>query len=271
MKVAILTSNFLRHKYVINQLASNFDVCGVVMEEKKRDCSKKGEGTSYESRIKKYFEDRTESEKIFFGDSLGVNIDKKNILEIPAGKLNENYVCEKLSIWKPDYIVVFGSSLLKEKIIGLLPPKRIINMHLGLSPYYRGSGTNFWALYNREPQYVGVTIHYLDKGIDSGEIIVQGRPEIVGYDTPHSIGNKTITIGIDLLTELLRRIEQGKEIKSQKQDLSMGKVYKFKDCEPNHIIGLMEKWDNGLIGDYLRNEKTLAEVKIAGKLNYGQR
>lgn len=270
MKIAILTSNFPRHKYVINQIALNFDVCGIVMEEKKRDYSKKGDGTLYESQVKKYFEDRTESEKLFFGDFLEVKVGKETILEIPAGELNESYVCEKLATWKPYYIVVFGSSLLKEKIIDLLPPKRIINMHLGLSPYYRGSGTNFWALYNKEPQYVGVTIHYLDKGIDSGEIIVQGRPEIVGDDTPHSIGNKTIVVGVGLLTELLKKIEQGKEIKSQEQDLSIGKVYKFKDCEPERIIELMEKWDKGLIRDYLRVRKTLGDVKIAGNLNYGQ-
>lgn len=241
------------------------------MEEKKRDYSKKGEGTPYESRIKKYFEDRAESEKLFFGDFSEVQVNKENVLEIPAGELNENYVSEKLAAWKPDYIVVFGSSLLKEKIIDLLPPKRIINMHLGLSPYYRGSGTNFWALYNKEPQYVGVTIHYLDKGIDSGEMIVQGRPEITGDDTPHSIGNKTISVGVDLIIELLKKIEQGKEIKSQKQDLSLGKLYKFKDCEPERIIELMEEWDKGLIGDYLRVKKTLGEVKIADNLNYGQR
>lgn len=267
MRIVILTSNQRRHNYLIRQLSSNFNVCGIIREEKKRDYGKKGEGTQYEKQVRKYFEDREKSEKEFFDNFLKME-PKEDIFEIPAGEINESYVCEKISAWKPDYIIVFGSSILKEEIINLMPRKRIINMHLGLSPYYRGSGTNFWALYNKEPQCVGVTIHYLDKNIDSGEIIVQGRPLIVIDDTPHSIGNKTIAAGVNLMIKLLKEIEQGKEIKSQKQDLSSGKLYKFKDCEPAHIIELVEKWDNGLIRDYVRAKDALKEIKLIDNINY---
>ena len=45
----------------------------------------------------------------------------------------------------PDVVLVFGTGLLKAPLIGAFPG-RIINIHLGLSPYYRGAGTNFWPL-----------------------------------------------------------------------------------------------------------------------------
>ena len=42
---------------------------------------------------------------------------------------------------------------------------------MGVSPYYRGTDCNFWALHDKKPQYVGATIHYLTAGLDSGPII----------------------------------------------------------------------------------------------------
>ena len=59
----------------------------------------------------------------------------------------------------PDVVLVCGTGILREELINLFPG-HIINIHLGLSPYYRGAGTNFWPLVNREPEYLGATIHY---------------------------------------------------------------------------------------------------------------
>ena len=50
--------------------------------------------------------------------------------------------------------------------------RKFLNVHLGLSPYYRGSGTNVWPLINTEPDMVGATL-CIDAGIDNGEIIHQ--------------------------------------------------------------------------------------------------
>ena len=49
--------------------------------------------------------------------------------------------------------------------------KNAINIHAGLSPYYRGSDCNFWALYDDNPHLVGATIHLLSKGLDNGPIL----------------------------------------------------------------------------------------------------
>ena len=76
---------------------------------------------------------------------------------------------------RPDVVLVFGTGILREPLLSAFDG-RIINIHLGLSPYYRGAGTNFWPLVNREPEYVGATIHYLDAGIDTGPIISHARP-----------------------------------------------------------------------------------------------
>ena len=47
---------------------------------------------------------------------------------------------------------------------------------MGISPYYRGSACNFWALYDKNPQFVGATIHYLSEGLDDGDILFHVLP-----------------------------------------------------------------------------------------------
>ena len=67
--------------------------------------------------------------------------------------------------------VVFGSSYIKGELVDFLVKKKAINIHAGVSPYYRGSGCNFWALYDSNPHLVGSTIHLLSKGLDNGPIL----------------------------------------------------------------------------------------------------
>jgi len=255
MKLAIITSNHLRHQYFVTQLAKVFSTTLLVVEEKKRDPSKKGAGTELQEVVVKYFDDRDFSEQKFFGD-IGWEEERKTIedtLIIPAGSINEGVVKQALIKHSPDYVCVFGSSIIGEDIISLFP-NRIINMHLGLSPFYRGSGTNFWPLYEEKLDYIGVTIHYLDKGIDSGKIIAQTKPVITTDDTPHSIGNKTIIAGVDLLIEILHRIENGEKIEGEDQNLALGRVYLFKECTAEHIAELVRKCEGGLISNFVEKK-----------------
>ncbi|MEK7185462.1 MAG: formyltransferase family protein [Patescibacteria group bacterium] len=253
MKLAILTSNQLRHYYFADSLAQHFETVGLVLEEKKRDPSTKGRGTDLDSQVKKYFANRSRSEEEYFG-SHGVihNIMPDRTILLSAGTINENWVVDRIVSWGADCLAVFGSSILGNGIITRFPG-RIFNMHLGLSPYYRGSGTNFWPLYEAKLGYVGVTIHYIDPGIDSGPIIVQGRPKIEVDDTPHSIGNKTIIRGVELMIKTLKIFLSGHSLPSHRQDLGAGKLYRFADCSAAHLVELEKKFTEGLVRDYLRD------------------
>ena len=63
-----------------------------------------------------------------------------------------------------------------------------------MSPYYRGSGTNFWPFVNNELQFIGATFMHIDEGVDTGEIIHQIRANIFHDDNIHQIGNRLIRI-----------------------------------------------------------------------------
>ena len=63
---------------------------------------------------------------------------------------------------------------------------------MGISPYYRGSSCNFWALYDRKPSYVGSTIHFLSKGLDSGDILFHCLPLKNDEDNPFDFTMRSV-------------------------------------------------------------------------------
>lgn len=72
----------------------------------------------------------------------------------------------------PDFLVSYGyPRILKQPILERFMPDRAINLHISYLPWNRGSDPNFWSFLERTPK--GVTIHYLDEGIDTGDIIVR--------------------------------------------------------------------------------------------------
>jgi methionyl-tRNA formyltransferase len=82
---------------------------------------------------------------------------------------------------RPDFIVSYGyKRILKPEILERFPG-RAINLHISLLPWNRGLDPNFWSFFYGTPK--GVTIHYLDEGIDTGDIIAQEPVHLGGDET----------------------------------------------------------------------------------------
>jgi methionyl-tRNA formyltransferase len=122
-------------------------------------------------------------------------------------------------------------------------------MHLGLSPYYRGSGTNFWPLVNGEPELVGTTIHLATLDVDAGAILKQVRPVITEGDRNHHIGCKAIIAGAEAMIEALSTYDQ-KQITPQPQ-ASGGKLYHRKDFNVEAVRKMWRNLDQGMVETYL--------------------
>ena len=170
MRITLFTSNKNRHNYLINLLSEVAEQLFVVQE-----C-----GTilsvpdHYQASpiMKKYFENVINAQYQLFGNSY-VNNKKKNIKILPmiSGDLNQCSINLLSDFLKSDFYVVFGSSYIKGELVDFLIKQKAINIHAGVSPYYRGSACNFWALYDDNPHLVGSTIHLLSKGLDSGPML----------------------------------------------------------------------------------------------------
>jgi methionyl-tRNA formyltransferase len=97
-------------------------------------------------------------------------------------------------------IVVFGASFIKDLLVERIIAKGALNIHMGISPYYRGSSCNFWALYDGNPDLVGATIHLISKGLDSGGMLYHARPKSEPMD-PFVLGMRAVEAAQDSLVE----------------------------------------------------------------------
>jgi methionyl-tRNA formyltransferase len=70
-----------------------------------------------------------------------------------------------------DWVVSYGYRKIIKDVHILKYPNRIINLHIGLLPWNKGASPNFWSWFDDTPK--GVTIHYVDHALDSGDIIAQ--------------------------------------------------------------------------------------------------
>jgi methionyl-tRNA formyltransferase len=136
--------------------------------------------------------------------------------------------CQKLlEEIRPDVIAVYGTTIIRSAVINKAR-KGILNMHTGLSPRYRGSDTIFWPLHNEEPEWVGVTIHTLDEGIDSGSILATATPLIEANDNEDSLFAKCVIVGTNEFVTAIRAVADG-TVDEIPQDLEAGREYLFVD------------------------------------------
>jgi hypothetical protein len=172
MRITLFTSNKNRHNYLINLLSEVCDQLYVIQE-----CGTIFPGIvsgHYQaSRImKKYFENVNNAQSRLFGNSY-INNKKKNIKILPmlSGDLNQCSMNLLSDFLKSDVYLVFGSSYIKGELVDFLVNQKAINIHAGVSPYYRGTDCNFWALFDDNSHLVGATIHLLSKGLDNGPML----------------------------------------------------------------------------------------------------
>tara|TARA_B100000579_G_scaffold404777_1_gene389874 strand:- start:168 stop:953 length:786 start_codon:yes stop_codon:yes gene_type:complete len=172
MKVTLFTSNNHRHNYFINLLSNFCDELWVVQECKTLFNGKNDKEYQDKNIIEKYFIKVLEAQNKIFKKEF-VNKNNKNIKTLPIlnGELNRLPLSYLDDFLKSDIYVVFGSSYIKGELVDFLIKQKAINIHAGVSPYYRGSDCNFWALYDDNLHLVGSTIHLLSKGLDSGPML----------------------------------------------------------------------------------------------------
>jgi methionyl-tRNA formyltransferase len=77
----------------------------------------------------------------------------------------------------PDLIIVNGTRIIAAATLAEIQCP-IINVHVGITPLYRGVHGAYWALVNNDKTNCGVTVHAIDKGIDTGAILAQGTIEV---------------------------------------------------------------------------------------------
>jgi methionyl-tRNA formyltransferase len=135
----------------------------------------------------------------------------------PATLKNDKFA-EQIKILQPDFLVVIAfGHILSEKILQL-PKFGAINIHASLLPKYRGPAPIQWAVINAEP-YTGVTTMFMDKGMDTGNILLTKKEPILPEDTAATLHDRMAKTGAELLVKTLKGLAAN-QIKSIPQDHS---------------------------------------------------
>lgn len=267
MKAVLLTSTFRRHQAVANYLATRLELVGVWQEAKTFVPERYAESPEDERVIREHFDARDASEADYFANDATLRLERGARHRVVEGNgCNSPAAVAEMAGLQPDVLLVFGTGILREPLLSAFAG-RMINIHLGLSPYYRGAGTNFWPLVNREPEYVGATIHYLDAGIDTGPMIAHARPTVEAGDGPHDLGNKTIVAAARVLADSAEAHVERRIVPVAQE--GGGRLYQRKHFSADAVRRLYRNFETGIIEEYLADRARrdaalrLVELKLA--------
>jgi Formyl transferase len=252
MRITVFTSNQPRHLALIERLASVADElfavqeCNTVFPGRVEDFFRKSE------TMQRYFARVIDAETQVFGAGRFL---PSNVRQLPI-KMGDLSLLD-LSVLAPslqsDVYVVFGASYIKGALCDHLVERGALNIHMGISPQYRGSSTNFWALYDRNPQLVGATIHLLSKGLDSGPMLFHALPAAEDTD-PFVLGMRAVRAAHEGLARVLQS-DEFRAIPSvsqcKKNEIRYTRNADFTDAVANDYLSRLPTPQE--IGDQLRH------------------
>lgn len=147
-------------------------------------------------------------------------------IPIPANQVNTCATVAVLASMAPDVLVTHEAPVLEPSVFKTALVAAL-NVHYGISPEYRGDSTVFWALYHRNFDKLGVTIHELDQGIDTGRVLAYGYPAMEPLDSEALIEARCTELAAELTLDVLQHLGEGTQI-GQAQT-SSGRLYRYAD------------------------------------------
>ncbi|MEO1008329.1 MAG: formyltransferase family protein [Planctomycetota bacterium] len=125
----------------------------------------------------------------------------------------------------PDLLLVYGTSIVPDVVLG---HARVIalNMHTGVSPRYRGADCAFWPLANREPQWLGASVHQCTSRLDGGRLFETSRANLERVSCVHSAFAECVIAGSQIYAQVVGQLVAGEQVSSIEQDLATGREYR---------------------------------------------
>ena len=124
----------------------------------------------------------------------------------------------RLKLWAPDLVVFTGGNILRKHILAI-PRLGALNLHLGLLPQIRGMSSPEWSLLSGVP--VGITIHRMDPGIDTGPILQKYEyPDLALCQSLTDLRRRLIAFGVDKLGDVITALDRGTILSTPQSELN---------------------------------------------------
>lgn len=159
-----------------------------------------------------------------------------NIVE-QVDSVNSQAAIAKLQKLEPDAVVVNGTRIISEKVLSAIDAP-FINTHTGITPKYRGVHGGYWALAQGDLDNCGVTVHLVDKGVDTGEILYQDTIEVSNKDNFNTYPYLQYAAAVPMMKQAVKDALE-ENLQPQTRDLDS------------------KQWYHPTILEYLKNQLTV--------------
>ena len=210
MKITVFTSNQPRHIALIEALGGIADRIYAVQECNTVFPGQVADFFAKSDVMQRYFSQVIAAERALFGSPRFPRSARCSIrqMAIKMGDLSLLSPDDLGDAMDADLFIVFGASYIRGELCRRLVDRRAINIHMGISPQYRGSSCNFWALYDGNPHLVGATLHLLSSTLDAGPIIRHALPT-AGISDGFALGMAAVASAHQALIEHIREAVGG--------------------------------------------------------------
>ena len=135
------------------------------------------------------------------------------------------------------FVSMSFNQIFRAKIMSI-PPLSTINCHAGKLPFYRGRNVLNWALINDEPEF-GITVHYVDEGIDTGNIILQRCFTITDEDDYSTLLTRAYAGCSSILYDAVKLVQKGNPKIIKQKDLDAEGTY----CTARRVGDELLSWN----------------------------
>lgn len=156
-----------------------------------------------------------------------------------GSKLHEPEIKAVIRAAKPSIgLSILFDYILRPEFLHIFP-QGIVNLHPALLPYNRGQYPNVWSIVEGTPS--GVTLHYIDEGIDTGDVIAQKKVFVEPIDTGESLYRKLERASVELFQQMWPDIKKGEALRAT-QGTNKGTYHRTHDVEKIDRIDLEQTY-----------------------------
>lgn len=237
--IVLITGDDLDHRYVANVLSSSLGLTGIVVDHgKKMGMIQRSQRVWRRYTIGQLFSRvclvvlravwrdasrRTARFTDVFGAENCSEFTHPELLRHVQGINGPEGVSAVRSL-RPDILLIYGTGIVGQKVLSLA--RRIaLNMHTGISPYYRGCDCAFWPVHNEELHLLGATVHECTSDIDGGRIFGTAGVPLHADDCLFAIFARCVKAGTALYTRIVKEFMVS-DLAGETQDLSLGREYR---------------------------------------------
>lgn len=240
MRVLVLTSTMPRHQFLAELILDLFPGSAAIVEPKRV------QPVSESEAVKAHRDSLAEYERCAFPrEPRTPSHVVSPVADVNASSLNPIALARKY-----DFICLFGTRILDSSWLEAFDG-RIVNLHLGWSPQYRGTATLFWPFVERQLHYVGTTFHVAVARVDAGPILQQVPAALQVGDSYYDVVTRVTKASLLAFPSILTSFGEG-TLQPVPQDVGLGRVFRSSDWSESALTDALDFVGSGLTREIIK-------------------